>query len=308
MNLLIFGLWIIVSMSVVLAHDTLISTTIPYSSGVANLNAHSDTVTFSNGIKIFSIIFTNPIEIPENTTWFGGIVYTYPSGTIAYKDDSAIVTHWYHGANFRDLKNLPSLNMANWTYTFENPDTFWLSADFVPRSIRPADSIFINTSEGKISQFPFKFLYSSFISKVDLDKNTRSESAFDYNSILYYLSSSGNSPNMKFQVDSLKIDSSTAPPSAEGGVVKNYVVSNITIRWAVDSLGNGVFQTKTGVDMRRIPNTAKSKMQHRRSMKYVCMHSPGNGSAPKNTGTSFKITGAKAVNGKGCGITIKIVP
>ncbi len=76
------------------AHDTLISTAIPYSSGIVHLNVDQDTATFSNGLKIFSLVFEYPYQIPEEKRWDGGIACSCTSGDVVYKSDPSMVTKW----------------------------------------------------------------------------------------------------------------------------------------------------------------------------------------------------------------------
>jgi hypothetical protein len=54
---------------------------------------------------------------------------------------------------------------------------------------------------------------------------------------------------MKIQVVSVEIDSPSTEPhgGADIGKNKNYEVSGINLRWAIDSLGNGVFDNSTSI-------------------------------------------------------------
>ncbi len=52
---------------------------------------------------------------------------------------------------------------------------------------------------------------------------------------------------MKLQVVSVEIDSSSTSSHGELGIFRDYVVSGINLRWAIDSLGNGRFDKSTKI-------------------------------------------------------------
>jgi hypothetical protein len=70
---------------------------------------------------------------------------------------------------------------------------------------------------------------------------TQSAAWQGYNAIIYLIDRSKTLANLKLQVSSLLIDSSLRPLPL-GGTCKQWIFDSLTIRWASDSLGNGVFQ------------------------------------------------------------------
>jgi hypothetical protein len=240
----IFGLLIIMCISIPFAHDTLISTAVPYASGIVSMNADSDTVSFSNGVKIFSLVFTPISHIPEESVWYGGIAFLYSSGKMAYKNDSSLIRR---GDLDPQRSSLPSIHMAQWTMTIGNPDTNWSSALRVPQAFYPADSLRIRTSESQISLLTMKQLYYSQRPVAEIVSPIGTTVSENTNSIIYFIVSAPSSPNMKFQVASISKDSSSMITISSFDTYKNYIASGMTIRWAIDSLGNGLFHQSTNI-------------------------------------------------------------
>jgi hypothetical protein len=292
----IFGLLIIMCISIPFAHDTLISTAISYSSGIIHMNADSDTVSFSNGVKIFSLVFTSPVGIPEDTTWFGGIAFSNSSGKIVYKNDSSLITQGSSMGSHPVPEVLSRIHMALWTTTIGNSDTMWSFAPRIPQSMYPADSLYIRTSETEISQYMVKFLYYSQIPKNEFDTNIVTNYPQNTNSILYYLSSSSMGSNMKFQVASIIIDTSTK--TVPSGTYMKRVVSGMTIRWAVDSLGNGLFHQSTSILTELKNSVMKAKTA---SCKFLKLN---NSNHLSSKGTYVSLLGEKALKIKSKGIFI----
>jgi hypothetical protein len=228
------------------AHDTLISTAIPYATGMVHLNVDNDTVTFSNGLKIFSLVFEYPKQIPEEKTWCGGIAFGCTSGGVAYKRDPSLVTRWVGGQKI-PLEHFTGKNVADWCETTGNPDTIWGSATNIPSIIYPMDSLLLQVSTTEIARMPVKVVYSSSVPCCDVIRTITTRMYTNSNAILYFLSSPPSNPNMKLQVVSIEIDSSSTEPHGTLGIFKNYVVSGINFKWAIDSLGNGVFDNSTSI-------------------------------------------------------------
>ncbi|HEX2955209.1 MAG TPA: hypothetical protein VHO70_00150 [Chitinispirillaceae bacterium] len=228
------------------AHDTPISTMVPYSSGVAHLNVGDDTVTFSNGLKIFSLVFKYPLQIPEEKTWNGGIACICTSGKVVYKSDPSMVTKW-RGIQKVNFNNINEINHADWTQTTGNPDTLWRSATNTPLTTFPIVSLFLRVSNTEIAQMSAMCLYYSSEPCCDVVRTTETHLLPESNSIFYFLPSSPSNPNMKLQVVSVEIDSSSTEQHGESGIFRNYVVSGINIRWTIDSLGNCLFDNRVSI-------------------------------------------------------------
>jgi hypothetical protein len=120
-----------------MAHNAIISTSPPYSSGEISLLPDKDTVWFSNGIKIFSMQFIAPANVPEYKTYYGAIAFQWSSGKAVYKFNSALITQ----GGKESLSPL-QIGAAYFRYAQGNIDTNWDLSNHIPQATFPSDSIF----------------------------------------------------------------------------------------------------------------------------------------------------------------------
>ena len=120
-----------------MAHNATISTSLPYSSGEISLLPDKDTVWFSNGIKIFSMQFIAPANVPEYKTYYGAIAFQWSSGKAVYKFNSALITQ----GGKESLSPL-QIGAAYFRYAQGNIDTNWDLSNHIPQATFPSDSIF----------------------------------------------------------------------------------------------------------------------------------------------------------------------
>lgn len=243
---IMFALVVMFQFTLAFAHDTLISTAIPYTAGIVHLNVDNDTVTFSNGLKIFSLAFEYPYQIMEEKWWSGGIGCTCASGKVVYKSDPSMVTKWV-GIQKVNFDYITGINCADWSETIGNPDTLWGAATNTPVTTSPIDSLFLRVSSTNIAQLNAKVLYFSTRPCCDIVRTIATQTRPNSNALLYFFPSLPSNPNMKLQVVSVEIDSSSTESHGTLGIFKNYVVSGINLRWAIDSLGNGIFDNRTTI-------------------------------------------------------------
>jgi hypothetical protein len=257
--------------------DTLVSASAPYSSGIVRLGADSDTVTFSNGVKIFSLQFVPEKRIPEGATVNGAVAMRFPGGKAAY----------------RKPQSLPATGAPN-------PDTVWASANGVPASSYPPDSLFLGDSvTGKVKS-DVKILYTQYYS--DQWYCGEISPYNDYRSILYFIPLADKIPGMKLQVAAIVVDS--VNKSSPSGICRDPKVSGLTLRWANDSLGNGRFQPSSGVRSARqssVRNAAGGACRIINLDNAHCMQAKGNGLSVKGMTRSVSLKGAcdKHKAGKG---------
>jgi hypothetical protein len=112
---------------------------------------------------------------------------------------------------------------------------------------------------------------------------------------------------MKFQVVSIEIDSSPIiVPNFR--TFENSVASGITIRWAIDSLGNGLFPQSTHV-VKTSKNTARATTEG--PNKYVTLNKSNhnivkhNGVDERSNRAFFSLRGEKVYGTKSNGVFIK---
>jgi hypothetical protein len=183
-------------------------------------------------------------DIPEEKRWYGGIGSICTSGSVAYKSNPSMITKWV-GSQKVNFNNITGKNCADWTQTTGNPDTVWAYSNHIPLITYPIDSLILRVSSTDIVLMSAKCLYYSSEPCCDAVRTTETHSVPNSNSILYFLPSSPLNPNMKLQVISVEIDSSSTEPP--GSIFRNYVVTGFNLRWAIDSLGNGVFDKRTSI-------------------------------------------------------------
>ncbi len=222
------------------AHKIPVSTDTPYSSGEVLLASENDTITFSNGVNIFSCTFFLYATM-ESNDYCHAIGFQSQGGKIAYKNSPAMNNQ----KNSSAIKNdsLFFIGEGRYTMTIGNPDTIWSTASNIPTALYPSDSIFIKSDTSKkLSQINGKMLFSHELS-IDIMKCFEDLPYSNYNAILYFLPTSHQSSNMKFQVLSFtKGDSIVYSPDC-----KQVNFNGIRILWAIDSLGNGSFKSMTGI-------------------------------------------------------------
>jgi hypothetical protein len=255
------------------ARDTLVSATAPYSSGVVRLGADSGAIVFSNGVTVSSFQFNQPNSVPEYTMVDVAISLRFTAGTVVYRK--------------------PQSPLASGA---PNPDTAWASAALVPAAVYPPDSLFFRDSASGRSSCNMKILCSRHYPD-ELYCGVVSPH-YDYRSILYFLPSPGGGPSMKLQVVSIVMDS--VNKSSPSGVCRDPKVSAIVLRWAVDSLGNGLFLPPVGVRTARCKLLPGASLSGGRARMVAtldnarCMNAKGNGSSTKGPVKLVSLKGAHA--------------
>lgn len=224
-----------------MAHNAIISTSLPYSSGEITLLPNTDTVSFSNGIKVFSMQFIAPANVPEYKTYYCAINFQLLSGAAYYKYNSGL------SSNYLGNRSSPVLETgaADAQYVKGNSDTNWGFANHIPLVTFPSDSIFKLESASNLSGYNGKVLFSHYNEDIwsSCDKSILFS---EYNSIVYFIPSIPGKSAMKIQANSFVLDTSAhLLPSLE--YCKEDIVAHIIIRWAIDSLGNGSFKETTGI-------------------------------------------------------------
>jgi len=237
-----------------LAHTSFISTNLPYSSGEFSLLSEKDTISFSNGIRIFSMKFRAPQNTPEGSTNFGAIAFQWSSGKAFYRYNSTLIS--------KKLSMEPNTSLvigaANATIAHGNIDTIWTAAKNTPLLTFPSDSIIKREADSSLNGYSCKILFEQDNSEDPFYPEIKSRPFSEYNSIVYFLPAAPENPSMKIQATSLKFD--TTHHQTPSGFCDQIVVSQIKIRWAIDSLGNGVFKSATGVSSpQRIGNIPSTK-------------------------------------------------
>jgi hypothetical protein len=227
-----------------MAHNAIISTSLPYSSGEISLLPDKDTVLFSNGIKIFSMQFIAPANVPEYKTYYGAISFQWSSGKSVYKFNSALTTQGGKESNFGPLQ----IGAAYFRYAQDNIDTNWDLANHVPFVTFPSDSIFKLESAPNLSGYNGKILFSYHRENdQDIGGNCINTTQFiEHNSIVYFIPEITGKSAMKIQVDSFELDT-TKIRRIYGGYCPLSIIAQIHIRWAIDSLGNGSFKSMTSI-------------------------------------------------------------
>jgi hypothetical protein len=302
----LIGLILIFQITLSFSRDTLISTTIPYATGTVHLNVENDTVSFSNGVKIFSLVFSIPFHIPEEELWEGGIAFSYSSGTIVYRNASEMVTKWIVLPE-PSLERPSEIRSTTWKYTIGNPDTIWPSASSIPLVTYPGDSLFLHMADTDFILMTVKHLYNSHMPVAEIVNPIATHRVPNTNAIIYFLSSSRPNSNMKFQVASIDIDS-TPKVVPNLGTFSNSVASGITIRWAIDSLGNGLFPQSTLV-VKTSKNTARATAEG--PNRYVTLNKSNhnivkhNGVDERSNRAFFSLRGEKGSGTKSNGVFIK---
>ncbi len=226
-----------------MAHTTSVSIIQPYSPGEISLLPDQDTVSFSNGIRIFSMEFVAPVNTPESGLFYYAIVFQSPSGKFVYKYNPAISLTKPVMPPYVTLEK-----GAGYFYSATgNNDTNWISANMIPLQTFPSDSLFKGEPDSTICGYNGKILFSCEKSNDIFYPWISGRPFSEYNSIVYFLPSSPGNNAMKIQTTSLKIDTlyvSTPTPNSPSSQV---IMTQIKIRWAIDSLGNGVFKSTTGL-------------------------------------------------------------
>ena len=140
------------------AHKIPISTNTPYSSGEVLLSSENDTIAFSNGVILFSCVFSSYLDM-ENNEYCHAIGFQSPEGKIAYKNSSIINISKYRGIHLAD--SLFLIGEGRYSRTTGNPDTIWSFATNIPTATYSTDSLFIKTDTSKkLSQINGKMLFS----------------------------------------------------------------------------------------------------------------------------------------------------
>jgi len=227
----------------VMALNITISTNLPYSSGEVSLAPFTDTITFSNGIKILPLQFIAAKNVPEYIIRYCAITFQGPSGKFVYKYNTAISLIKGVMPSYLTLLK----GMAYFYHAMGNIDTNWSSANMIPLQTFPSDSIFKREPDSTIMGYNGKILfYYHKDNDQDIGGCIETTQFIEHNSIVYFIPEITGKSAMKIQVDSFELDTSSGLlPSLD--YCKQAIVAHIDIRWAVDSLGNGHFKPSTGL-------------------------------------------------------------
>ena len=218
------------------AHTSSISTSLPYSSGELTLLSEKDTVSFSNGIGIFTMKFMTGNYL-EGVAYDGAVAFQWSAGKAFYRYNSTL-----------KVNKLPieSNNSATYvTYAQGNFDTIWTAAKNTPLATFSSDSTIKREPDSSLKGYNCKILFAQENSTDGFYPEIKSRPFSEYNSIVYFLPAALGIPSMKIQATSFKFD--TTHKQTPSGYCDQIVVSQIKIRWAIDSLGNGIF--KSAIDV-----------------------------------------------------------
>jgi hypothetical protein len=222
----------------VFSTEIFINTGIPYASGKLTIDHehdymddnlwYRDTIVFSGGSKVtFMDLNAYPLKPPDSyDNWYGfngGIVFPDTLSAIGYRHSDSL--------NKYGLGHSP--REGEFSFTTGNPDIIWDKALSYPDSLVPCDT-FAYVCYGTGSQIYLikaKHLYDfggwETIHGLESMSTSRAE---NFNSLVYIKTLQNT--HIKLQISDLTIHSSPNFTS----------LSKLTFRWAVDSLGNGLFK------------------------------------------------------------------
>jgi hypothetical protein len=187
--------------------------------------------------------FIAPANVPEYKIYYSAISFQWSSGKAVYKFNSALTTQ----GGKESLSPL-QIGAAYFRYAQGNIDTNWALSNHIPQATFPSDSIFKLESAPNLSGYNGKILFQ-YSSDNDQDIGggcIKTTQFIDHNSIVYFIPAITGKSAMKIQVDSFELDTSShLLPSLD--YCKQAIVAHIDIRWATDSLGNGLFKALTGI-------------------------------------------------------------
>ncbi len=218
--------------------DTTLITISPYSNGEIIISYdlsqknndinrwYRDTITFSSGIKIAFMELNQMIT--RNYAAIGGMVLIDTISSIHYKFSDTlekIYEHWH-----------PSdLMQGMFTNTVNNPDTNWNEAMRYPDSLAPCDT-FVSRHPDNLDSIVF--IRTRCIYKVRFSLGTylwSTNSKKNYNGICYVKDCNNN--HIKIQIAEFKTVEKQQGPTSSG-----IFPDTITLFWAADSCGNGIFK------------------------------------------------------------------
>ncbi len=209
---LVMILWVLYLSS--FGYNNFIDISQPYSHGNIKLTANTiqDTIKFSNGIKLALLSFVFESASAPRDGWC--FVFTDSlKQTAGFRFDANNIIYkftWQHMGDYA------------FNYIDNSSDTIWNNLINYPDSLSPIDKFELNYPEGP--DYTGKYLMA-----------TSNDIIFDipdYNTIIYAIDS--NERKIAFQFsDIIKIEDPTQ--------------RLVTLNWAVDSSGNGIFKIPTSI-------------------------------------------------------------
>ncbi len=246
----VFGLLFFISLHIPSYGENItIDVSQPYASGKENLPfdwEERDTIFFSNGLQVESFSFLNP----------GWWMSSYPACAIQFIDSS------HKNISFRYSEKLSKYDcdvpedeeVIKYTTTEGSTDTDALKVTAFPVSLFPADSIYRRDSTRTCIGKPF--LQSNEVQDSQFAPYTENM-ILNYNTIMY-ITLRDNS-HMMFQLCEPKLFTTEVTWGPEQKTSTVTYLSAIKFAWAVDSVGNGIFDPPTPVKVKPATINAKTK-------------------------------------------------
>lgn len=217
----------------------------PYDSGSFWVNINEsfnlqniDTVSFSNGVRIFFHPYIADIDILERNEYPSYLLLDTTSFYIAGYRFNVSLTRtidpfWYRWG----VWSSPWNDTCYSTATRNNPDTNWNEALSFPDSLFPLDSICYYITLDTIYMTFGKEAFINYLSMLPIDPPHGNLSE-NYNAIMYI--KSHDSSSMKIQIAEGELIKSIYTISANDTTYQSRI-ENIHIRWAVDDDGDMQF-------------------------------------------------------------------
>jgi hypothetical protein len=226
----IFLFSFILIFSILCISDT-IDVSRPYSSGIIGLSSYRfDTLLFSNGVNVSPCYYR---------TGTAEEIFDYHS----------IVLEHYLLAGFKHVQtaNYQYESMDSISY-YSNNDTNWVESIALPDSLIPLDQIIDGWQDYTIILRNGKWIIRSYASVSE----PRKEFTLKGFNIIIYVKTKIN--NMKIQICNAHfiVKENSYNPKIE------ISLDSLQIRWAVDSLGNGIFNFTTDVNSDRFNPASKN--------------------------------------------------
>lgn len=214
-----------------LSFSKIVDVSRPYSSDSLIFSSYEfDTINFSNEVKVYPCFFSATV-----TTGSGSYEYC----AIAIENYSKAGYKYLKKAGYEDLKSVSEsyafFDPENTTRYYSNSDTDWIESKLFPDSSVQLDTIV----SGNVVDTDFVG-YGKWI--IQLDNNGSLvylyyESALKGYNIITYINTNHN--NMKMQICDMSFRDTVINPGAWK------LLRSMKLRWAVDSLGNGIFNVPT---------------------------------------------------------------
>ncbi len=187
-----------------------------------------DTITFSMGTKI-TFVYMDQF-VTRDAMFLGGLVFLDSTSHLSYKFNESLkkTYNW----------NPPDYFPGEHTFTINNPDTSWYTSTAFPISLAPCDSFvyFDKINRSTITFYQAKLLFGRYDYTNHPTPYTITAAQENYNAIMYVSTDQGI--HFKIQIEKVTIKATPVSPTLD-----NSELQHIKLRWAVDSLGNGLFKT-----------------------------------------------------------------